>query len=136
MHAILIAGSRSITHTTKVMERYANMMKTLSEGCLKSCLIDTVADVWQSSTLRICLILEKMISVELLSGEDIIEWAFSSPGIASVGTGEEVLKSWDLIECAVNHEVGAVSEAHDEVARAEISVKHAEVLNQWIFTLN
>lgn len=134
MHAILISGFRSITHTTKVMERYTPMIKSFTEECPISCLIDTVADVWQSSTLRVCLILEKMIGIEILSGEDIIEWAFNSSGIASIGTGEEVLKCWDLIECAVSHEVAAVSEAKDEIARAEMSVKDAEVDIRWILT--
>lgn len=124
---MLLAGCRSTTHTTKVMERYSPILKTYAEKVEKANLLDSVVDVWESSRHRVCLIITKMISIGLLTGQDAVEWAFGMPGIATLGTGEDVLRYWEVVQCSIEQSLAAVNEAHDDIRRAETTVRDAEV---------
>ncbi|GMH33943.1 hypothetical protein BSKO_01777 [Bryopsis sp. KO-2023] len=126
IHAILLSGFRSTTHTIKVMERYIHLLHELAELSTKKCVIEKVVEAWSSSTQRICLVLTSMSAIGLISGEDMVEWAFGSAGIAEEGTGVEVLRGWDVIRCALEHEVAAVKSAEAVVKEAELTVKDSE----------
>jgi hypothetical protein len=91
LHVLLIRGELAPQHTKTLLERYHDVLARCDEESDRqpeaqrpgaSVLLDTVEQVWESNSQRLCLTVLRMIDEKLVLVSDVLVWLFSPVGNA------------------------------------------------------
>lgn len=94
VQTLLDIGSKSFTHLTTVLERYAQVIAGLCSDEEKQVwLINEVSSFWKNSTQMTALTIDRMMGYRLVSNLAIVAWVFSPVNVDQFHLSD---RSWEV----------------------------------------
>jgi len=118
LRVLLVAGSKSFTHTLIALERYEDVLRHLlaqeTEGA-EDCLVSVAAKVWVSSPQRAAIAIDRLMGMRLVQGSTVVRWVFSSRGMKSVD--DELAKglAWEALINCTNKMIARAGDENDDL---------------------
>ncbi|KRX70508.1 Nuclear cap-binding protein subunit 1 [Trichinella sp. T6] len=77
--AVLVSGSRSISHTVAILIKYMSVFKEFAADSKEAQihLLQTLHEVWFANEQRIMIVVDKMLKMQIIQSLAVIEWIFS-----------------------------------------------------------
>lgn len=108
MQSLLHIGSRSFSHFLNAMERYLQLLRTISTAEGKSDVLDAAGDFWRKNYQMLIIVFDKLMQYQIVDPTNVITWAFaprqSKRGLAGLTTDE-----WQLVKGALAKAIGRVA---------------------------
>ena len=128
LRCLLVAGAKSYTHMIIALERYRTILDDLvSETQIKgqSGMMATVVTVWASNPQRICMAVDRLTTLRLLSVEVIASWVFGDDGIRCISNETRSGVATELLQRAVDKSLVRVQDAIDDLGTGKNSLEEA-----------
>ncbi|KIJ26031.1 hypothetical protein M422DRAFT_272943 [Sphaerobolus stellatus SS14] len=108
MQSLLHIGSRSFSHFLNAMERYLQLLRTISVAEGKADLLDAAGDFWRKNSQLIIVVFDKLMQYQIVDPTNVVVWAFaprqSKRGLPGLTTDE-----WQLVKAAIDKSIGRVA---------------------------
>ncbi|KRY76831.1 Nuclear cap-binding protein subunit 1 [Trichinella pseudospiralis] len=77
--AVLVSGSRSISHTVAILIKYMSVFKEFASDSKEAQLhiLQTLHEVWFANEQRIMIVVDKMLKMQIIQSLAVIDWIFS-----------------------------------------------------------
>jgi nuclear cap-binding protein subunit 1 len=134
MQCLLVLGSRSFSHFLNAIERYLQILHTLSNTPdAKFEMLEIVSTFWRRNRQMILIVFDKLMQYQVVDPSDVVSWAFEGGGLGEKGDGLSTFQ-WELMKIALDKSNGRVSIAQrrvvnqrklDEEAMAKAKAKEA-----------
>lgn len=134
MQCLLVLGARSFSHFLNAIERYINILHTLSNTPdAKFEMLEIVSTFWRRNRQMILIVFDKLMQYQVVDPSDVVSWAFEGGGLGEKGDGLSTFQ-WELMRIALDKTNGRVSIAQrrvinqrklDEEAMAKAKAKEA-----------
>jgi len=116
LRTLLVAGSKSFTHTLIALERYVDVLGQLideygEEG--QDIAVKVAAKVWLNSPQRAAIAIDRLMGMRLVQGSTVVSWVFKSAGMKSV---DDELEKGLAMEALTNCTNKMIARAGDERA--------------------
>ena len=131
---LLVLGSRSFSHFLNAIERYLQVLHTLSNTPdAKFEVLEIVSTFWRRNRQMILIVFDKLMQYQVVDPTDVVSWAFEGGGLGERGDGLSTFQ-WELVKIALDKSNGRVSIAQrrvinqrkiDEEAMAKVKAKQA-----------
>jgi len=108
MQSLLHIGSRSFSHFLNAMERYLQLLRSISVAEGKADVLDAAGDFWRKNSQMIIIVFDKLMQYQIVDPTNVVVWAFaprqSKRGLAGLTTDE-----WELVKGAIDKAIGRVA---------------------------
>jgi len=108
MQSLLHIGSRSFSHFLNAMERYLQLLRSISVAEGKADVLDAAGDFWRKNSQMIIIVFDKLMQYQIVDPTNVVTWAFaprqSKRGLAGLTTDE-----WQLVKGAIDKAIGRVA---------------------------
>lgn len=126
LRTLLVAGSKSFTHTLIALERYVDVLGQLidesgEEG--QDATVKVAAKVWMNSPQRAAIAIDRLMGMRLVHGSTVVRWVFNSPGMTTV---DDELAKGLAMEALINCTNKMIARASDE--RADLAAINAALV--------
>jgi len=75
---LLIAGSKSYSHTLVLFDRYKALFASLAtDESAQAVIVAAVCSVWKNSSQHMIVILDKLLTMRLIDAPAIVDWVFT-----------------------------------------------------------
>jgi nuclear cap-binding protein subunit 1 len=121
LRCLLVAGAKSYTHMNIALERYIEILSSLSnETGLPGQLacIEAIVETWAHSPQRALMAIQRTMTLRLLSAEAIVQWVFGESGARDVGNEIRFAMAWEILFFSVDKAIARVQDVKDELLSA------------------
>lgn len=112
MHALLMCGSASISHSLSLFDRYRDLLVRFAESEEdQHSIIDSIAEVWASSNQQVLFFIDALLRRRVVQMTAVISWVFheqNSTSFASRHFGSS-FAGWELIDNTLDRSIDALS---------------------------
>eukprot|EP00252_Welwitschia_mirabilis_P015711 TRINITY_DN3478_c0_g1_i2.p1 TRINITY_DN3478_c0_g1~~TRINITY_DN3478_c0_g1_i2.p1 ORF type:complete len:578 (+),score=126.15 TRINITY_DN3478_c0_g1_i2:183-1736(+) len=123
MQTLLNFGSKSLTHLSNVLERFAHLFSKLgSDHSNQVLIINEVAKLWQKNVQMTVITVDRMMGYRIISNFAIVRWVFTPSNIKQFHTSGQ---AWEILWNALQKTFNRVLDLKKKVASAEEEVQKA-----------
>jgi nuclear cap-binding protein subunit 1 len=118
LRALLVAGQKSYSHMIIALERYYGPLAALIQECGDECqfaCMDTIWQVWSKNTQRAAMVIDRMMTLRLISAKIAVVWVFESGSIKCTGEYEKYRLAWDALAQVINKVDARVEDVKNDI---------------------
>eukprot|EP00899_Mesostigma_viride_P028317 jgi/Mesvir1/8670/Mv02610-RA.1 len=113
-------GAKTFTHTVTVFERFQPVMERLLQSeAAQIKLLELVADFWCNSAQWMAFVIDRLMTMRMVSNTAIVRWCFLPRQAALVHTTDTV---WEVLSNALNKTMARTTDLRAERARAAAAI--------------
>jgi len=116
VHALLKIGAKSFSHLLAALERYASLLRgVITTSAAKLLAVKVAAEVWANSPQNIIILLERLLTANIVDHIAIIQWVLSVP------QQKNFTRSflWDILRNTINKALSRTDSLKEELRSAE-----------------
>ena len=122
LRALLVAGQKTYSHMIIALERYYGPLAALvQEGGLEAevACMDTIWQVWSQNIQRASMVVDRMMTLRLISAKAVVSWVFDSGSIKFTEGHSKYRLATEALLLTINKVVARVDDVNHDIALIE-----------------
>ena len=118
LRALLVAGQKTYSHMIIALERYYGPLASLvQEGGHEAqvACMDTIWQVWSQNIQRAAMVIDRMMTLRLISAKAVVSWVFNSGSIKSTESHIKYRLGHEALIQTINKVVARVDDVNQDI---------------------
>ena len=119
LRALLVAGQKTYSHMIIALERYYGPLAALvqdgGQEAQMACM-DTIWQVWSQNVQRASMVVDRMMTLRLISAKAVVSWVFDSGSIKCTEGHSKYRLAYEALLQAINKVSARVDDARQDIA--------------------
>jgi len=119
LRALLVAGQKTYSHMIIALERYYGPLAALvQEGGqeAQTACMDTIWQVWSQNIQRASMVIDRMMTLRLISAKAVVSWVFDSGSIKFTEGHSRYRLAYEALLHTINKVSARVDDARQDIA--------------------